>query len=121
MSELYIIDELEGDEPKAYDLREIGEQWRSEFHVLVVLAGEGDGLEYGVMHPAGCDHECAVAYELAEGGFEQPGGYEPVPTEPGLYPVRLVCQKGGWITGSYAVEHDAWLTFTDVIATEATA
>jgi hypothetical protein len=110
MSEPTIVDELDG-EPANYDLRPIGDSWRSPAHVLIVLAGDGSGPEYAVAHPTECDDECEVEFQLYEGGYKQPPGYPQVPTEPGLHLLWVEYVKGGWANGSYAIDHDAYLVF----------
>ena len=51
-----------------YELRAIGDQWQSDAHVLIVLAGDGDGRDYAVAHPTGCtDDDCIVTFQLYEG------------------------------------------------------
>jgi len=110
---LLITDELEGDPSVPFDLRPIGDQWSSDAHVLIVMAGDGDGPEYGVAHPTGCTDECGVLFQLVEGGFTQPSDYPQVPTEPGLHLMRATTIKGGWLTADYPVDHDCFLTFDD--------
>lgn len=120
MATLRIIDDLDGDPRIDFDLREIGDRWRSEAHVLIVLSGDGEGPEYAVAHPTDCDDDCHVMFELYEGGCEQPPGYPQVPTEPGLYLMRTESVKGGWLNGSFAIDHDHYLTFDDVLEKTAT-
>lgn len=119
MNPITIVDELDRDRVVPYDLRDIGDVRRSAAHVLVVLAGEGEGVEYELMHPDYCDAEsCSVAWQASEGGWEQPPGYPQTPKTPGLYLVRLESVKGGWVNGSHAVEHDAYFVFDDVLVSK---
>ena len=107
---MLIVDELDGDPSGT----EIGSSWRSDAHVLIVLAGESTGPEYAVMHPNGCS-DCHVQFQLVEGSYTQPTGYPQVPTEPGLYLMRAVTTLGGWLTAEFPVDHDCYLIFNDVI------
>ena len=111
MSDLRIVDELEGDPPAHYEQRNVGDVWQSDAHVLIVLSGDGNGPEYEVAHPAGCDNDCVVAFQLSEGGYEQPPGYPQIPTDVGMYLIRAEFVKGGWMAGGYIIDHDCYLIF----------
>jgi hypothetical protein len=112
MSKITVVDQMEGD--PHLNGAPVGSERRWPVHALVVLAGDGDGPEYELLHPGGCERECGTDFELHEGGFEQPSGYWQIPTEPGVYLVQLTHVVGGWINGEHPVDHDLYFEPVEV-------